>query len=664
MHVRTLSFLSALALSFPLDAALGQSSEVQRLLELGRSDNRVMQHLDHLVNRIGPRLTGSDNFQNACRWARAEFESYGLANARLEKWGEYAVAFNRGPSSGHMLAPQARELSFGTNAWTAGTPGPVRGPALLAPTNAEELAALRPKLKGAWVLVPSSGTRGPARGAPPPAADAGARGNSSAREASASSAADERAFREALQKAYEEEGIAGTIRASRNELVLTGGSSRVDFAKLPKLPSINLAAADFKAVREAVEAGQDVRLEFDIRNWFEKGPVELDNVIAEIPGSEKPEEIVIVGGHLDSWDGATGTTDNGTGVATTLEAARLLVQAGVKPKRTIRFMLWGGEEQGLLGSKGWIQAHKDELPRISAVLVHDGGTNYCAGINATAPMVKDFEAIFAPVKTLDNEMPFSVREVKGLSPGSSDHDSFLAADVPAFFWNQKGKANYTHTHHTQFDTYDQAIESYERNSAIVIAVGALGIADLPELLSRENLRAAGGRGGGFGGRRLGVMLSEEMTIDELVDDGLALKAGLKVGDRIAKIGDTAVADTDEMRQALNAGPQKQKVTVLRAGQEVSVEIEFPANSGGGGGFARRFGLRLGEGLAIEEVTPDSAAAKAGLKAGDKIVRAAGAKVESLQELGPAFFGADGPVKLVVLREGKEVELALEVPERP
>src|SRR5258706_39993 len=109
-----------------------QDSEVAKLIALGKSDNQVMEHLDHLVNRIGPRLTGSDNFQNACDWARAEFESYGLKNCRLEQWGEFPVAFNRGPSSGHMLEPEPRELHFGTNAWTAGTHGPTRGSALLA----------------------------------------------------------------------------------------------------------------------------------------------------------------------------------------------------------------------------------------------------------------------------------------------------------------------------------------------------------------------------------------------------------------------------------------------------------------------------------------------------------------------------------------------------
>lgn len=655
-------FVFALVCSGTFALAAPQESEAAKLIALGKSDSHVMEHLDHLVNRIGPRLTGSDNFDNAAAWARAEFESYGLQNCRLEKWGEFPVGFNRGPSSGHMLEPEVRELHFGTNAWTAGTSGPITGPALMAPANAEELAALRGKLKGAWILVPRASGRGGARPAtPPPAANAGT-GSAAPREASAPAPGADRAFRDALQKAYDEEGIAGKINSTSGELILTGGNSKISFDKLPKTPSINLAAADFKAISELLAAGKPVSLQFDIRNWFEQGPIALTNVIAEIPGSEKPDEVVIVGGHLDSWDGASGAVDNGTGVATTLEAARLLVKAGVHPKRTIRFMLWGGEEQGLLGSGGWIKNHKDELEKISAVLVHDGGTNYCAGINATAPMVKDFQSIFEPVTILDPEMPFAVKEVKGLSPGSSDHDSFLAANVPGFFWNQKGKANYNHAHHTQFDTFDQAIPLYEQNSSIVIAVGALGIANLPNLLSREGLKAAGG-GRGFGGRRLGVQLSDEMTIDELTEDGLALKAGLQVGDKIVKIGDTAVGDTQEMREALSSGPQKQKVTVQRKGKEVTVEIEFPANSGGSA-FTRRFGVRFGEGLVIAEVTPDSVAAKAGLKAGDKIVKAGGEKVESQQDLGPAVFIADGPVKLVVLRDGKEVPISLERPEQP
>jgi len=204
-------FISAFLCAGAFAFSQPQQSDAAKLIALGRSDNQVMEHLDHIVNRIGPRLTGSDNLQNACEWARAEFESYGLKNCRLEQWGEFPVGFNRGPSSGHMIEPEMMELHFGTSAWSAGTHGPTRGPALIAPTDEAQLEKLRPKLKGAWILVPSTAARGGARGGPPPAANAGASSGAgtsgaSAREASApapgaaSPASSDRAFRDSLQK--------------------------------------------------------------------------------------------------------------------------------------------------------------------------------------------------------------------------------------------------------------------------------------------------------------------------------------------------------------------------------------------------------------------------------------------------------------------------------
>jgi S1-C subfamily serine protease len=232
--------------------------------------------------------------------------------------------------------------------------------------------------------------------------------------------------------------------------------------------------------------------------------------------------------------------------------------------------------------------------------------------------------------------------------------------VPGFFWSQKGRANYNHTHHTQFDTYDAAIPEYQKNSAIVIAVGALGIANLPTLLPRDNLRAPEQ---GFGGRRLGVSLADDMTIDEVTEDGLAAKIGLKKGDKIVKVGDQAVADSGEMRSAFMDGPAKTKVTVVRDGAEVAFDVEFPPEPPGGGA-ARRIGVRLGEGLTIDVVTPGSAADTAGLVSGDKIVKIGDTALSDPSELGPALFQAEGTVKVVVLREGKETTVNLAVPERP
>jgi carboxypeptidase Q len=356
---------------------------------------------------------------------------------------------------------------------------------------------------------------------------------------------------------------------------LTSGNYHVSWDKLPTLPSIGLLRKQVDEITGWIKEGKAVTLEFDIRNYFKKGPIKLYNVIADIVGSEKPDEYVIVGGHIDSWDGATGATDNGTGCATTLEAARLLMKAGVKPKRTIRFMLWSGEEQGLLGSAAYVKAHKDLMPKISAVLVHDGGTNYLSGIGATDAIYNDFEQVFTPVKELDSKhYPFVVSKVPGLRGGGSDHASFLAANVPGFFWGQRGgSAKYQHTHHTQFDTYDAAIPDYQKHSALVVAMGAYGIANLDHLLSREKMRAPGGMG--FNRRMLGVQL-DEMKVIDVMDGSAAQKAGMKEGDEILKVGGTKVSDAQELGLAIRGGEPKRTVTVRRGDKEIDLTLTWDA----------------------------------------------------------------------------------------
>lgn len=510
-------------------------SVVDLVLKEGKENSQVMTHLDHLTNKIGPRLTSSDNLTKACEWAKAQFESWGL-KAKLEEWGTFPVGFNRGKQLGRMVEPEEKVLHPQAMSWTAGTKGEVVANAILAPPEAE-LEKAKESLKGAWVLI------------------------------------DYRPS-EAASKILDEAGIAGLVRGTREELVVTSGNSRISWDKLPTRVTIHLNAAEYKSILDPLKAGKKVALAFNIEAEFKQGPVKQYNVIADIPGTEKPDEFVIVGGHIDSWDGATGTTDNGTGTSTTMEAARLLAKAGAKPKRTIRFILWGGEEQGLLGSRGYVRDHKDEMPKVSAVLVHDGGTNYVAGISATPPMVPLFEKVFAPIKDLNKDMPFTIQEVNGLRSGSSDHDSYLAAGVPGFFWHQRGRAVYRRTHHTQYDTYDAAIPEYQKHSAMVIAVGAWGISNLDTLLPREGLRAAGGNQPRMGGRRLGITPDEDLTIADISPDSVAEKAGLKVGDKIVKWGGKAVGDLEAMRAAMRDGPAEVKITVIRQGKEVEVTAKF------------------------------------------------------------------------------------------
>ena len=249
-----------------------------------------------------------------------------------------------------------------------------------------------------------------------------------------------------------------------------------------------------------------------------KSDIKVHNVVADIRGSERPDEFVIVGAHLDSWDFAHGATDNAAGCAAVMEAARLIVVSGVQPRRTIRFMLWTGEEQGLLGSSAYVAAHPDVLAKTSAVFNLDAGTNPISGLVVPATLQKDFERVFAPTSALGK--PFEMRTVAaitlpadccsqsvnpatGTCTGSSascalppdqsgcpsDHVAFLRAGVPAFMFEQKGSADYARTHHTALDTVDALDADGIKHSAVVLAMTALGVADLPGLLSRENLIA-------------------------------------------------------------------------------------------------------------------------------------------------------------------------------
>ena len=529
-----LLLLPALALT-PAPADAQRDETVERVIELGRTDSRVQEHLDYLVNRIGPRLTSSSNLERAEQWAVQQLRSWGL-DARLERWGEFAVGFDRYPWSGRILARDGSgdtELEFTTPAWTPGTPGPVRGHAMLKPETAEELDARRDEFAGAWILTRPRDMRG------------------------------SRDDRQAVDEGLAEIAVAGEIRrTSHDTLVHTGGRSNVEWDDLPTRVSIRLQGEQFDALQKRLVEGERVELEFDIDNRFRRGPIPLYNVIADIVGTEFPDEIVLVGGHLDSWDGATGTNDNGTGVSTTLEAARLLMESGARPRRTIRFALWSGEEQGLLGSRAYVEAHPELMEKISAVLIHDGGTNYLSGIAGPPALADELRWAFEPVVDLDAELPFEVVENEGLNArgGSSDHAPFVQAGVPGFFWQQSGRSSYPFVHHTQNDVFEHAIAEYQRHSAMVVAVGAYNLAQLDEPLDRTGLiRKQAPR------RLMGVFL-EDTTITGLTDGGKAQEAGWKEGDVIVSIDGVAVANRGEVgRELRRGGPLK--TIVLQRGEE-------------------------------------------------------------------------------------------------
>src|SRR5262249_54572230 len=263
---------------------------------------------------------------------------------------------------------------------------------------------------------------------------------------------------------------------------------------LPKAVEVEIKKSDYDSFAQDIAAGKKVVVEVDLQHTFVPGPVPVYDTVAEIPGREKPDEVVILSAHLDSWDGpgSQAAQANGTGSAVMVEAARILAGAGVKPKRTIRFCLWSGEEQGLLGSQAYVQSlSADERARISACLVDDGGTNYEGGVMCLPSQKAFFDEAIEPVIAAfpDMKMENLVREhlPKG---GASDHASFNQVGIPGYFWNESGSGgregkNYEFVHHTQHDTLRYAVPEYLVQSATCSAVVAYQLAEAPELLPRD-----------------------------------------------------------------------------------------------------------------------------------------------------------------------------------
>ncbi|MDH3217478.1 MAG: M28 family metallopeptidase, partial [Candidatus Krumholzibacteria bacterium] len=464
-------------------ATLGLPDDAEaNIVRIGKSDNHVMEHLYHLTNRIGPRLAGSENHRLACEWARDRFAKFGLENAHLEECGQVSLGFERGRSVGYVESPIRKELHFSTPEWSPGTKGRIRARAVLAPETAEGLEETRIKLEGAWVLW-----------RPPVESEKMI------------------TYIEKWQEIKPE--VAGVIRPSSGELIHTMGGPPAEIEDIPKSPNITLLESEWEQISNMILGGEEVSLEFDIENYVKDGPVPIHNVVADIPGTEIPDEYVIIGAHIDSHDGGTGAMDNGTGVAAAMEAARILVESGARPKRTIRFVLFAGEEIGMYGSRGYVRDHPELIPRISAVYNMDLGADHISGILATEAILDDFEVVFAPVKSIDQTMPFAIEPVEylpraldcsaaaGSSPsmlanpcsgaalqsqvvkrlltdttstecggapsaqrvskngkmkivtmGSSDHAAFLMAGIPAFSWQQKGRNPVPYYLHSQKDT--------------------------------------------------------------------------------------------------------------------------------------------------------------------------------------------------------------------
>ena len=480
-------YLSLLAVLLTVVSLQAQDKVTKKVLELGKTDNRTMEHAQYIARNIGGRLVGTHMLNHAEDWVVEQFRSWGL-DVQVQEAVVIGVGFDRGPWSGRMLSEDGMMLHFGTPAYTAGTCGPQKGRVYLEPKNQRAFDRVKGALKGSWVLLETGATSGLA-------IDASAKADS----LRAAAVAEGKEVAVPFYRQMVEAGVLGFIRPAKMPMqVLYNRAMCFDLTMdtLPTACDILLDEHQFALIKQKVEDRQDFQLEFDIRNHFFPGPMKYHNILATIKGTQYPDEYVVLGSHLDAYDIATGSTDDGQGVCVTMEAARLLAAAGAKPKRSIMFCIWTAEEYGLLGSKYFVLNKTVPWDKISNYFNRDGGPLAASSITVPPAMYDDFVEACKPLADYNPEIPFTVMKQEEARPrptsaGGSDHAYFAMNGVPAISFRESDvfgyDFNYRDIWHTEDDLYDKLIPVYLEHSAVVQAVTAYGIANLGHLLSREGL---------------------------------------------------------------------------------------------------------------------------------------------------------------------------------
>jgi hypothetical protein len=534
-----LLFLSLLAAAY---TQAQTDSVVAKIIETGKTDNQTMDHLDVLCNRIGGRPIGSSAYESATIWAAGKFMEWGM-EVVLDEVGELPVGFNRGPWTGRMLSDEGMILHFATPSYTSGTKGVQRGHVLKEPRTQAEFDRMKGRLKGAWVLILGENEGWPI--------DISAHAdslrdsikvvNAKIEEENSQIRKENRENKEKgtggkgdkgiaekellplnempalFYKEMREAGILGIIQSSKTPIRVMYDRKNINsmtFENLPTIPDIKLDEHQYKVIKQMAEERRYFLLEFDIRNHFRPGPIKYHNVIGIIPGTDYPDEYVIMGGHLDSYDVGTGGVDDGSGATPAMEAARLIMEAGGKPKRTILVILWAGEEFGLLGSQSWVDRNTDLLPKISNMFNRDGGPTVPTGITVSPAMMDDFTQVCAPLNDINPDFPFKIEErqpsEKPKKAWGTDSGPFAVAGVPTITFNTGDPVGYDFSYHeiwhTERDLYNKSIKEYQEHVSIVTAIVVYGVANLDHLLSREGYwkdesGEAGQRGRGDKGKR-------------------------------------------------------------------------------------------------------------------------------------------------------------------
>ena len=506
----------ALVVSIPLLAEEAVDlTVVHRIRQEALQNSKVMDHLFYLTDVSGPRLTNSPGFFSAADWVVKQLGEWGIS-AHQEKWGPFGRGWTFTRFSAHLIEPQYAPLVGFPLAYSPGTSGPLAGDAMIAVINNEaDFAKYKGALKGKMLLLgtgrnlsmsvqPLASRRsdadlveltqppvGPNGGQRPPGAAAVGPGGPNG----AGGAANQQ-FQRALNRFLSDEGVAVVVRigGGRSEGGTVFGQaagSRDPKDPVPP-PTVALTPEHYNRIARLLDRKIPVKLEFDIQARFIDDRTDSVNVVGEIEGGRKKQEVVMIGAHLDSWHGGTGATDNAAGSAVMIEVMRILKTLNLRLDRTVRLALWSGEEQGLLGSRAYVADHfaaredmkvKPDHGKISGYFNVDNGSGKIRGVylQGNDTMRPVFEAWFKPFQDL-GAGTISIR-----GTGGTDHLSFDAVGLPGFQFIQDPLEYDSRTHHSNMDVYDRVQQADMMQMAAIVASFVYNAANREELLPRKPL---------------------------------------------------------------------------------------------------------------------------------------------------------------------------------
>ncbi len=464
---------------------------LQRIWTEGTERSQVERLLQVLSDSLGPRLTGSPGMLAANDWVVSTYGSWGIP-ARKEQYGTWR-GWRRGITHVDLLEPRVRTLEGQMLAWSPGTNGPVTGPAIALPevAGAAEFAAWLPSVRGKFVLtsMPQPTCRPDdnwEKWALPESLERMKRERAAAAQAWQRRIANTGVSARDLPRRLEQAGALGVVTSLWSQ---GWGVQKVFNGRTETVPSIDLSCEDYGLVFRLAKNGQGPVLRLDAQSQ-NLGEVPVFNTIGEIRGRQRPNEYVVLSAHFDSWDGSSGSTDNGTGTTVMMEAMRILKAVYPNPRRTILVGHWSGEEQGLNGSRAFVKDHPQIVSGVQVVLNQDNGTGRVTniGMQGFTRVLPYFQRWLGAIPT---DISKHIRtDGPGLpSGGGSDHAAFVCAGAPGFMLSSLSWDYGTYTWHTNRDTYDKVSFDDVRSNALLVAMLAYLASEEPQRIPRDRLTA-------------------------------------------------------------------------------------------------------------------------------------------------------------------------------